>query len=237
VPRSGWWHLWHSLLVFGPVEVLLRRLLHHGRSGDAEGASLDESQEAITPSGVDPFKYSMATTSLLRIALPRPSAAPGLRLVLVVAGRWPTPRGVSFFGLLDERIRRFNGGNTHGDRVPIVAQCLGQCPGHGEGGQVPALPMTGGVHMNNQALIGLETLRRSPYVRHRLGPESRMPRNGARPVREGAVGFPSPEGAGRLPHNSSLETCALSYSAIPLELLTVRRFGYRRRFAFPQAIW
>ena len=39
--------------------------------------------------------------------------------------------------------------------------------------------------MDNQALIGLEALRK-----HSLGPESRMPRNGACPVREGAVGFP-----------------------------------------------
>jgi hypothetical protein len=39
-------------------------------------------------------------------------------------------------------------------------------------------------------------------------------RKRARPVREGAVGFPSPEGAGRLPHNSSLESRALFYSVI-----------------------
>src|SRR5690348_12117571 len=47
----------------------------------------------------------------------------------------------------------------------------------------------------------------SPLVLHSLGPESRMPRNGACPVREGAVGFPSQEGAGRLPHE-----CLLRYA-------------------------
>src|SRR5262249_30208203 len=28
------------------------------------------------------------------------------------------------------------GSNAHGDRVPVVAQRLGECPGHDEGGQV-----------------------------------------------------------------------------------------------------
>ena len=68
--------------------------------------------------------------------------------------------------------------------------------------------------MDNKALLGVEALCRHALslICIRLGLESRLPRKGARPVREGAVGFPSQEGAGRLPHNSSLEIRALSYS-------------------------
>ena len=85
-----------------------------------------------------------------------------------------------------------NGGNTQGDRVPVVAQRPGQCPGHGQGGQVPALHSTGGVRMDKKALLGLEAPCRHALslICVGLGLESRMPRNGARPVREGAVGFP-----------------------------------------------
>jgi hypothetical protein len=57
-----------------------------------------------------------------------------------------------------------NGGNTHGDRVPIVAQHLGQCPGHGQGGQVPRLQTSRGIRMDNQALARLEALRRQALV-------------------------------------------------------------------------
>jgi hypothetical protein len=51
-----------------------------------------------------------------------------------------------------------NGGNTYGDRVLIVAQRLGYCPGHGEGGQVAALQSIGGVRRDNKALLRLEAL-------------------------------------------------------------------------------
>jgi hypothetical protein len=56
--------------------------------------------------------------------------------------------------------------------------------------------------MDNKALFGIEALCRDALslICMRLGLESRLPRKGARPVREGAVGFPSSEGAGRLPH-------------------------------------
>ena len=60
--------------------------------------------------------------------------------------------------------------------------------------------------MDKKALLELEAPCRHALslICVGLGLESRMPRNGARPVREGAVGFPSPEGAGRLPHKCLL---------------------------------
>ena len=66
------------------------------------------------------------------------------------------------------------GGNAHGDRVPVVAQCLGQRPGHGEGGQVPWLPATGGVCMDKKAPARREARWQTLYVLHTVGPESRM---------------------------------------------------------------
>ncbi len=66
------------------------------------------------------------------------------------------------------------GGNAHGDRVPVVAQRLGQRPGHDEGGQAPGLPSTGGVRMDKKAPTRLEALWRTRIVLSSLGPESRM---------------------------------------------------------------
>jgi hypothetical protein len=58
--------------------------------------------------------------------------------------------------------------------------------------------------MDNKARLGIEVLCRPvlSLICIRLGLESRLPRKGARPVREGAVGFPLQKGAGRLPHNA-----------------------------------
>ena len=66
--------------------------------------------------------------------------------------------------------------------------------------------------MNNKALLGLQALCRDALslICVGLGLESRMPRNGARPVREGAVGFPSQEGAGHLHHKRRPSELTLS---------------------------
>ena len=67
--------------------------------------------------------------------------------------------------------------------------------------------------MENQALARLEAL---------SGTGEPDASKGACPVREGAVGFPSSEGAGRLPHNSwenvSRDTRALFFSNTLLSL-------------------
>src|SRR5262249_14643661 len=52
------------------------------------------------------------------------------------------------------------GGNTYVDRVPVVAQRPEERPGHGQGGQAPALQTNRGIRMENQALARLEALRK-----------------------------------------------------------------------------
>src|SRR6516162_2351718 len=52
------------------------------------------------------------------------------------------------------------GSNAHGDRVPVVAQRLGQCPGQDEGGQVEGSTRVEVARMGDSAFI-----RRTRYWR------------------------------------------------------------------------
>src|SRR5215475_4937595 len=45
------------------------------------------------------------------------------------------------------------GSNAHGDRVLVVAQRLGQCPGHDEGGQVEGSTRVEVARMGEEAFI------------------------------------------------------------------------------------
>ena len=45
------------------------------------------------------------------------------------------------------------GSNAQGDRVPVVAQRLGQCPGHDEGGQVEGSTRMEVARMGEEAFI------------------------------------------------------------------------------------